>query len=194
MAQQADEWGGGAGSTSQQQREREEEGEEGQQAGGQREQQQADQAAGFWHTLRGMLGDIYLVARGPEGKALQMALWLAFFNQAFASTSIINHAPQVGARLLPPPLLACPPACLPACCQRAAACSASCRLLWRPRRPTGCFMIPGWFDGPPCRFWSVLGWKAIQPQRCSRRQWEAARWLNHLAGCTQLLTGCHLFC
>ena len=66
VAQQADEWGGGAGSTSQQQREREEEGEEGQQAGGQREQQQADQAAGFWHTLRGMLGDIYLVARGPR--------------------------------------------------------------------------------------------------------------------------------
>jgi hypothetical protein len=25
-----------------------------------------------------------------------MSLWLAFFNQAFASTSIINYAPQVG--------------------------------------------------------------------------------------------------
>ena len=26
---------------------------------------------------------------------LQLALWLAFFNQAFASTAIINYAPQV---------------------------------------------------------------------------------------------------
>lgn len=26
---------------------------------------------------------------------LQMSLWLAFFNQAFASTSIINYAPAV---------------------------------------------------------------------------------------------------
>ena len=28
--------------------------------------------------------------RGPEAGALRMALWLAFFNQAFASTAIIN--------------------------------------------------------------------------------------------------------
>ncbi|KAI3430693.1 hypothetical protein D9Q98_005282 [Chlorella vulgaris] len=50
---------------------------------------------GFLGTLRRMLGDIYLVACGPERQALQMSLWLAFFNQAFASTSIINYAPQV---------------------------------------------------------------------------------------------------
>jgi hypothetical protein len=134
VAQQADEWGGGAGGASQQQREHaEEEGEEGQQAGARREQQHAEQAAGFWHTLRGMLGDIYLVARGPEGKALQMALWLAFFNQAFASTSIINYAPQVGARLAATCFCCCH-ACLSQC---AAACSVRCCFLW----PTVCVFL-----------------------------------------------------
>lgn len=49
----------------------------------------------FWRTLRDMTTDIRLVAAGPEGQALRMALWLAFFNQAFASTSIVNYAPQV---------------------------------------------------------------------------------------------------
>lgn len=33
--------------------------------------------------------------RGPEAGAFRMALWLAFFNQAFASTAIINYAPEV---------------------------------------------------------------------------------------------------
>lgn len=49
----------------------------------------------FWRTLRDMIGDIHIVACGPERQALLMSLWLAFFNQAFASTSIINYAPQV---------------------------------------------------------------------------------------------------
>lgn len=31
----------------------------------------------------------------PLAHPWQMALWLAFFNQAFASTSIISYAPQV---------------------------------------------------------------------------------------------------
>ncbi|KAL4420816.1 hypothetical protein ABPG75_010472 [Micractinium tetrahymenae] len=51
--------------------------------------------AGFWRTFRDMIGDIHIVACGPERQALLMSLWLAFFNQAFASTSIINYAPQV---------------------------------------------------------------------------------------------------
>ena len=35
----------------------------------------------FWRTLVDMALDIRLVAAGPEGAALRMALWLAFFNQ-----------------------------------------------------------------------------------------------------------------
>lgn len=49
----------------------------------------------FWRTLFDMCLDIRLVAAGPEGSALRMALGLAFWNQACASTSIINYAPQV---------------------------------------------------------------------------------------------------
>lgn len=50
---------------------------------------------GFWSTLGDMLLDIYIVARGPERRALRTACWLAFFNQAVASTAIINYAPTL---------------------------------------------------------------------------------------------------
>jgi MFS family permease len=50
---------------------------------------------GFWATAREMLADVAAVARGPERAALRLALILAFFNQAFASTAIINYAPSV---------------------------------------------------------------------------------------------------
>ena len=42
-----------------------------------------------------MLLDIYVVLKGPERRAVRMALWLAFFDQGCASTAIINYAPQV---------------------------------------------------------------------------------------------------
>jgi hypothetical protein len=50
---------------------------------------------GFWATAWDMVLDIYIVARGPERGALRIALALAFFNQSFASTAIINYAPAV---------------------------------------------------------------------------------------------------
>lgn len=52
-------------------------------------------AKGFWATLGTMFLDIKIVATGPERRAFRMALWLAFFNQAFASTAIINYAPTL---------------------------------------------------------------------------------------------------
>lgn len=50
---------------------------------------------GFWSTAFDMLRDIWAVAWGAEGAAFRMILVLAFFNQAFASTAIINYAPSV---------------------------------------------------------------------------------------------------
>lgn len=50
---------------------------------------------GFWATAWHMMKDIWAVARGPESSAFTMILILAFFNQAFASTAIINYAPSV---------------------------------------------------------------------------------------------------
>ncbi len=34
------------------------------------------------------------LAQGPEKRAFQLALWLAFFNQACGSTAIIIYAPE----------------------------------------------------------------------------------------------------
>jgi MFS family permease len=42
-----------------------------------------------------MLGDVYVVAKGPERRAFFMAVILAVFNQATASTAVINYAPEV---------------------------------------------------------------------------------------------------
>jgi Sugar (and other) transporter len=50
---------------------------------------------GFWATALDMMKDIVAVSRGPESSAFTMILILAFFNQAFASTAIINYAPSV---------------------------------------------------------------------------------------------------
>lgn len=49
----------------------------------------------FVHTLHAMLQDIREVAHGPESRAFFIALWLAFFDQACASTAIINYAPYL---------------------------------------------------------------------------------------------------
>lgn len=49
----------------------------------------------FWRVFWDMMVDIKAVATGPEAPALQVALWLAFFNQAMASSTIINYAPQM---------------------------------------------------------------------------------------------------
>ena len=50
---------------------------------------------GFWATAWHMMKDITLIARGPESSAFILIIVLAFFNQAFASTAIINYAPSV---------------------------------------------------------------------------------------------------
>lgn len=52
------------------------------------------QCQGFWRTLWELLGDVYIVSRGHERRAFWLAIALAFWNQAFASTAIINYAPQ----------------------------------------------------------------------------------------------------
>ncbi len=49
----------------------------------------------FWKVLWDMLGDIKAVARGDERHAFRTALWLAFFNQAMASSAIVNYAPRL---------------------------------------------------------------------------------------------------
>jgi hypothetical protein len=49
----------------------------------------------FLHTLLHVVGDVAAVARGPEGHALAVAGALAVFNQACASTAVINYAPAV---------------------------------------------------------------------------------------------------
>lgn len=56
---------------------------------------QQETVLGFWGTAWQMIKDIGTVARGPESAAFRMALVLAFFNQAFASTAIVNYAPAV---------------------------------------------------------------------------------------------------
>lgn len=46
----------------------------------------------FVQTLFWMVADIYAVARGPERRAFVLAVVLAVFDQASASTSVINYA------------------------------------------------------------------------------------------------------
>lgn len=50
---------------------------------------------GFWKTLGTMVLDIRVIASGREKKAFWIAFWLAVFNQACASTAIINYAPSL---------------------------------------------------------------------------------------------------
>jgi hypothetical protein len=42
-----------------------------------------------------MLLDIWLISVGPERRAMRIALALAFFNQAIASSAIVNYAPRL---------------------------------------------------------------------------------------------------
>ena len=42
-----------------------------------------------------MLADVKAVAKGEEKAAFNIALCLAFFNQAMASSAIINYAPRL---------------------------------------------------------------------------------------------------
>lgn len=53
------------------------------------------QQPNFFKVLLSTITDTVVVARGSEYKAFYMAMILAFFNQAFASTSIISYAPSV---------------------------------------------------------------------------------------------------
>ena len=52
-------------------------------------------APGMLAVLIRMFSDIRGLTSGPERVAFKTALWLAFFNQATCSTSVINFAPQV---------------------------------------------------------------------------------------------------
>ena len=49
----------------------------------------------FWRVLWDMLVDVKAVAQGEESRAFAIALCLAFFNQAMASSAIINYAPKL---------------------------------------------------------------------------------------------------
>lgn len=53
----------------------------------------------FAHTLWAMLLDVAGVAYGPEQRTLFLAFGLAFFDQATATTAIINYAPSMLAQL-----------------------------------------------------------------------------------------------
>ena len=53
------------------------------------------QAEGFWRVAWDMLRDVWAVMVGEERQAVHIMLWLAIFNQAMASTAIINYAPQL---------------------------------------------------------------------------------------------------
>jgi hypothetical protein len=50
---------------------------------------------GFWRVLWDMMTDVKAVGRGDEREAFRTALWLAFFNQAMASSAIVNYAPRL---------------------------------------------------------------------------------------------------
>lgn len=50
---------------------------------------------GFWFTFKSVIQDVIIVAKGSERAAFRMIVILAFFNQAFASTAIINYAPTI---------------------------------------------------------------------------------------------------
>ncbi|KAK3261751.1 hypothetical protein CYMTET_29354, partial [Cymbomonas tetramitiformis] len=49
----------------------------------------------FWPKIYDMVRSIRGLAKSDEGNAFYIALWLAFFDQATASTAIINFAPKV---------------------------------------------------------------------------------------------------
>ncbi|KAL6777919.1 hypothetical protein ACKKBG_A16230 [Auxenochlorella protothecoides x Auxenochlorella symbiontica] len=53
------------------------------------------QPPGFLRVSADMFLDVWLLPRGPDRRAFHLALCLAFFNQAVASTAIINYAPSL---------------------------------------------------------------------------------------------------
>jgi len=52
---------------------------------------------GFWHTQAAVLVDVCHVLRGPERRAVRLALVIAFIDQAMASTAVVNYAPEARA-------------------------------------------------------------------------------------------------
>lgn len=59
---------------------------------------------GFWRALKEVILDVWTVLNGPERKAVQLALIMAFIDQGMASTAIVNYAPQVMPCALAAPL------------------------------------------------------------------------------------------
>eukprot|EP01025_Chloroclados_australasicus_P020434 TRINITY_DN2152_c0_g2_i5.p1 TRINITY_DN2152_c0_g2~~TRINITY_DN2152_c0_g2_i5.p1 ORF type:complete len:868 (-),score=96.24 TRINITY_DN2152_c0_g2_i5:476-3079(-) len=57
--------------------------------------QKPTKASTFFEEFWNMMLDIGIVLRGPEKRAVTILLWLAFFNQACASTAIINYGPTL---------------------------------------------------------------------------------------------------
>ncbi|EIE20926.1 MFS general substrate transporter [Coccomyxa subellipsoidea C-169] len=51
--------------------------------------------AGYWRTQKEVVMDVWAVLRGPERRAVRLALVIAFLDQGMASTAIVNYAPQV---------------------------------------------------------------------------------------------------
>ncbi|GFH12737.1 MFS domain-containing protein, partial [Haematococcus lacustris] len=68
-------------------------------AGGQIRACEPGRERNFGMTMVALLLDIYNVARGEERRAFAVACCLAIFNQATASTAIINYAPKLLQRL-----------------------------------------------------------------------------------------------
>ncbi len=56
----------------------------------------AQDLAGYWRTQKEVVMDVWAVLRGPERRAVRLALVIAFLDQGMASTAIVNYAPQVG--------------------------------------------------------------------------------------------------
>jgi hypothetical protein len=54
--------------------------------------------AGLWRVQREVVADVARVLRGPERRAVRLALVIAVIDQAMASTAIVNYAPQARAR------------------------------------------------------------------------------------------------
>ncbi|KAJ9516639.1 hypothetical protein QJQ45_015194, partial [Haematococcus lacustris] len=68
-------------------------------AGGQVRACEPGRERNFGMTMVALLLDIYNVARGEERRAFAVACCLAIFNQATASTAIINYAPKLLQRM-----------------------------------------------------------------------------------------------
>lgn len=56
---------------------------------------QAQPSMGYWAVQLGVIADMWRVVRGPESRAVRLALWIAVIDQAMASTAIVNYAPAL---------------------------------------------------------------------------------------------------